>query len=311
MTAAVSALLPICLWCTPESSAPPKRPKPQALWENSVGQEFIYMQPGTFQMGEPSSEARDKGDEPPHKITIPKGYWITATKVTVAQFRQFFSETRHATFAEVIGFGWSWHDGKIQTIKDTTWQKPGFAQTDDHPVVFVAWQDAVAFAAWLSQKEHRFYRLPSEAEWEYAARAGVTSTYPWNSETGIAPANCADQASASDPELRKTGFDWNDGFAYTSRVHQFKPNAWGIYDALGNVAEWTRDWYEKAEQRDISLDLPEPQPQVWRAVRGGAFNFGPERCRLGNRGGSLARKVLRSSAFVLCWKNPKIEGIEK
>jgi formylglycine-generating enzyme required for sulfatase activity len=124
------------------------------------------------------------------------------------------------------------------------WRATGWKQTKQHPVVNVSWNDAVAFCQWLSKKEGKTYRLPTEAEWEYACRAGTTTRFSF----GDADANLKDYANVADRSVQEKfdakaysdyGFmDWDDGYPFTSPVGSFKANAWGLYDMHGNVCQW-------------------------------------------------------------------------
>ena len=130
--------------------------------------------------------------------------------------------------------------------EEFSWQNTGFAQSDSHPVVNVSWNDAMEFCNWLSRKEGKTYRLPTEAEWEYACRAGTTTRYfHGNDSEGLEKVgNVADAAFETQfPEL-EGAIRANDGYAYTSPVGSFSPNTFGLYDMHGNVWEWCADWYD-------------------------------------------------------------------
>ncbi len=168
-----------------------------------------------------------------------------------------------------------------------TWQDPGFHQTDEHPVVWVRWIDAVAFAEWLSRREGKTYRLPTEAEWEYACRAGMTTRY----FCGDDPEGLAEVGSVTDgtlkaelPERTTTTIAAQEGFAYTSPVGRHRPNAWGLYDMHGNVDEWCWDWYDKDFYKSSRVDDPAgPLEAEYRVFRGGSWFFNPRNCRSAGR----------------------------
>ena len=126
-----------------------------------------------------------------------------------------------------------------------SWRNTGFEQTDEHPVVNVSWNDAVAFCKWLSKKEGKTYRLPTEAEWEYACRAGTTTRY----YSGDDPETLAKVGNVADAALKAKFPDWkytikaSDGYVFTAPVGKFKPNAFGLYDMHGNAWQWCADWY--------------------------------------------------------------------
>ncbi|MFI5461325.1 MAG: SUMF1/EgtB/PvdO family nonheme iron enzyme, partial [Isosphaerales bacterium] len=206
---------------------------------NSIGMTLVRIEPGTFTMG--STEAQiDKlvklfprtdrslfADEmPTHKVRITRPFYLAAHPVTVGQFRRFVTDAKYRTEAErdgkggygLIGGNWK-QDPKI------TWLNPGFAQGDDHPVANVSWNDATAFHEWLTKTDGDGfrYRLPTEAEWEYACRAGTTTRFPFG-----------DQENALGEHA---WFSGNSG-AKSHPVGGKKPNPWGLYDMLGNVWEW-------------------------------------------------------------------------
>ena len=143
-----------------------------------------------------------------------------------------------------MGFALLWLGG-WERRSGGSWRDPGFEQTGDHPVVNVSWNDTGAFAQWLSRKESRHYRLPSEAEWDYACRAGTQTAYPWGNrpDAGGGFANAADRTfKCRFPAV--PAFTWDDGFVYTAPVGSFKPNSWGLYDMIGNALEWSSDYYD-------------------------------------------------------------------
>ena len=130
--------------------------------------------------------------------------------------------------------------------EEYSWRSTGFAQSDDHPVVNVSWNDAMEFCRWLSRNEGRTYHLPTEAEWEYACRAGTTTLYSHgnDSEGSARVGNVADVAfKAQYPELKGL-IQASDGYAYTSPAGSFVPNPFGLYDMHGNVWEWCADRYD-------------------------------------------------------------------
>jgi formylglycine-generating enzyme required for sulfatase activity len=192
------------------------------------------------------TQGADSGDpdvlpfeQPPHAVVI--GYPLAMSKheVTVSEFREFAETTRREMS------GCNTYDGEWQYRATASWQAPGFSQSAAHPVACTSWNDAVAYAKWLSQKSGQTYRLPSASEWEYAARAGTGLTQPWapNASGACVDANVADQSAAQ----RFPGweaFPCNDGYVSTAPVGSFKANAFGLNDLLGNVFEWVADcWH--------------------------------------------------------------------
>ena len=188
-------------------------------------------------------------------VTVPGSptLWVGRTPVTMRQFRAFVEASGYHTDAEnptgngpgyVGGYGWNAERHRFEGWwPQYTWHYTGWTLTDEHPVSNVSWNDASAFCAWLSTKSGRRVRLPTAAEWDRAARAGTTTAY----FTGDSPAslegyaNVADRSllrTLGDPEYASRGFAFDDGEPFTSPVGEFKPNAWGLYDMLGNVFQW-------------------------------------------------------------------------
>src|SRR5262249_15422458 len=158
--------------------------------------------------------------------------------------------------------------------REYNWRNPGFEQTDDHPVVEVSWNDAAQFCDWARKKTGKAIRLPTEAEWEYACRAGGRTRYFF----GDNEEELAQYANVADASFRQlTGKNWgiraDDGYAFTAPVGTFKPNGFGLYDMHGNVLQWCQDWYDK----DYYTKSPKKDPQgpssgENRVGRGGAWN---------------------------------------
>jgi len=270
----------------PSSSETQARP-----FVNSVGQTMRPIPAGPFQMGSPSSDPAYRSDELAHTVRISRSFYLSAHEVTRGQFRQFVESQRYRTDAERDGKG-GWGFDPVQgtvgvTGRQYTWLNPGYTQTDDHPVVNVSYQDAVAFTRWLSSKEDRVYRLPTEAEWEYACRAGSRTRYATgDSDSNVQTlGNVADRSLASKSRLAaRWAQNWDDHYAFTAPVGSFQPNAWGIYDMHGNVWEWVRDYYDATYYRSSpAADPPGPASGEYRMFRGGGWFNPPPICRSANR----------------------------
>lgn len=209
---------------------------------NALGMKFLELKPGAFTMGTPSDERGRGGDEPlPFETRVSEPFMIGVHEVTRGQFAAFVKETGYKTDAEKAGWAFGVVNGSFDRVKLATWRQTGFAQADDHPVVNVSWNDATAFCEWLSRRDNRTYWLPSEVQWEYACRAGTTTAFPWGKEPN--GGSGAPYANA----------DWPDGFTFTAAVGSFKPNAWGIYDMIGNVWEW-------CSNEPVPYHPPRPEP---------------------------------------------------
>jgi formylglycine-generating enzyme required for sulfatase activity len=251
--------------------------------------EFASIDAGRFVQGSPPEAPRREDNETPHRVRITRQFCIGTTSVTVGQFSTFVEATGYKTQAEKQG--WSlgaWNVGQDRWDKyvDGSWRKPGFEQSDDHPVVCVTWHDAVAFCRWLTEMEGRTCRLPTEAEWEYCCRGGSATVYPWGDD----PADGEGWANGADATSERAGlftlfpaFTWADGYVYTSPVATFRPNSFGLYDMIGNVLDWCSDWF--GEYPTETVDNPAGADEGGeRVLRGGAFVYGPDRCRSAFRG---------------------------
>lgn len=258
-------------------------------WTNSLAMEFVRLPAGEFTMGSPETETERFPNETPHRVTITRPFWMGTTHVTVAQFDAFVQATGYQTAAEKQGWSggaWNVAENKWDRREGGSWRNPGFEQRPDHPVVCITWHDAVAFCEWLAAKEGRPYRLPTEAEWEYATRAGQSTAYPWgdNPDGGAGRANGSDRTSAHLFTLFPA-FTWSDGFVHTSPVASFRPNAWGLYDLPGNALQWCSDWF--GDYPASAVTDPQGAPEGGqRVLRGGAFLYGPRHCRSAFRGRS-------------------------
>ncbi|WP_201159835.1 SUMF1/EgtB/PvdO family nonheme iron enzyme, partial [Rhodoplanes elegans] len=208
--------------------------------------EMVVVPAGRFGMGSPDTEPQRTANEGPvQTVAIAKPFAVGRTEVTVEQYAAFVAATGRPTASSC----YTLEDGNVEARAGRSWRDPGFAQAGDHPVVCVGWHDAEAYAAWLSQQTGRAYRLPSEAEWEYAARgvttAGASPRYHFGDD---AAAMCG-YANAADLTLRNalagrgpTLFvPCRDDAVYTAPVGRFAPNAFGLVDMHGNAAEWAAD----------------------------------------------------------------------
>jgi formylglycine-generating enzyme len=242
---------------------------------------------GTFVQGSPATEAGRDESEVVRNVTLSRPYWIGKVPVTRGQFSQFVSETRHVTDAEkgVGGVGFDAKTGTLTQKKDFTWRSPGFPQKDEDPVVLVTFGDAVAFTGWASRKTARRIRLPTEAEWEYAARAGTTT--PWFG------------ASKEEEALALGWFRANAGGS-THPVAMKKANAWGLFDMTGNVHQWCRDVFATWSAADVTdpetSSNPGPEPER-RVLRGGSWLKDPKRARSASRHRSAAGNRSAETGF--------------
>jgi formylglycine-generating enzyme len=254
---------------------------------NSLGITLLRIPAGTFRMGSNESLARLqkayplvererlealKDEAPVHTVRISRAFYMGRTEVTVGQFRRFLQASGYVPESQADGTGGYGYNADYDPEKSTrgdafegrdprySWQNPGFAQDDRHPVVNITWNDAQALATWLSQQEGRHYRLPTEAEWEYAARAGTRTRY----HSGDDPLSLLKVANTFDasakplwPQFAANALAGDDDFAFTAPVASFQPNAFGLYDMHGNAWEWTNDLYGE----DYYAHSPRTDPQ--------------------------------------------------
>ncbi len=233
-----------------------------------------------------------KDEHPQHRVRITKSFYLGTYHVTRGQFRQFVADTAYKTDAEKgeKPGAWGWNPDKKEFgfNEKYSWRNAGFEQTDEHPVVNVSWNDAVEFCNWLSKKESKTYRLPTEAEWEFACRAGTTTRYYSGDdpETLAKVGNVADAAAkAKFPEWKYT-IKANDGYVFTAPVGKFKPNAFGLYDMHGNAWQWCADWYGAEYYAESPADDPTgPDTGDDRVLRGGSWGRGPVSSRSARRFG--------------------------
>jgi formylglycine-generating enzyme required for sulfatase activity len=202
---------------------------------------------GSFMMGSPKDEqGRNDDEDPQHRVTIANKFAVMEAEVTRGQFAQFVKETGYQT----DGGCYVYKAGRWELDKQRTWADPGFAQTDAHPVVCVNWNDAKAYADWLSKKTRQTYRLLNEAEWEYAARAATQTRWSFgDDEAALCRFGNVLDASAK-TTLTDVPKDWvfaacDDRHVYTAAGKTYQPNAWGLYDMHGNAWEWVEDcWHQ-------------------------------------------------------------------
>jgi formylglycine-generating enzyme required for sulfatase activity len=247
---------------------------------NTIGMKFVLIPAGKFLMGSSKEKIdfwltqtvdewvkeRLPGEGPQHKVEITHPFYMGQTEVTVGQFRRFVKATRYKTQAEREG-GAHRHvpSGNWRMDADANWLKSGFAQTDDHPVVCISWNDAVEFCNWLSKQENKHYRLPTEAEWEYSCRAGTKGQWAFGDSEG---------------ELLTYARIGTNSQLHPWPVAGLKQNAWRLHDMHGNVTEWCQDvhnanYYKTSPPKDP----PGPRAGSKRVLRGGSCFQGPVWCR--------------------------------
>ena len=223
-----------------------KRLSRQVVEINSIGMKMVLLPPGQLTMGSPQEEQWHRADETLHRVTLTKAFYMGATEVTQRQWK------------ELMG------------------KNPSFATGDALPVETVTWEEAAEFCRKLSEKEGAQYRLPTEAEWEHACRAGTTT-----------PFHTGDTISTDE-----ANYDGNHTYGKghkgvfretTTEVGSLAPNPWGLHDMHGNVWEWCADWYTDYPKDEVS-DPAGPAEGERRIIRGGCWINFPAVCRSANRG---------------------------
>jgi formylglycine-generating enzyme len=292
----------------------PKAASAEKQITNSIGMKLTLIPSGEFMMGSGES-AEDtvaffkknydmdflrayffKDEHPQHRVRITKPFYLGTYHVTRGQFRQFVKDSGYNTDVEKgeNRGAWGWNPDKKEfgSSRDYSWRNTGFEQTDEHPVLNVSWDDAMAFCKWLSGKEGKTYQLPTEAQWEYACRARTKTRY----YSGNDPESLATVGNVADATAKTKFPDWtwtikaNDGYVFTAPVGQFKPNAFGLYDMYGNAPQWCADWYGEDYYGKCPVDDPTgPGTGLIRALRGGSWDDWPggasSAARHGNRPG--------------------------
>ncbi len=232
---------------------------------DSVGMEFVLIDPANlapdgFLMGSSQSERGRREDEVEHRVVLGKPYWLGATPVTQMQYQEV-TGCNPSTFLDA---------GPDEGDHENLQGDPG-----NLPVEGVSWRDAVEFLERLSKIENRRYRLPTEAEWEFACRAGTATPFCTGHSIATSRANCR-------ADLHHGGIEQKEGGHGTTPVKMYSPNSWGLYDMHGNVSEWCADFYSDYPSTD-TLNPIGPQTGTHRVLRGGNWDSDPEDCRSARR----------------------------
>jgi formylglycine-generating enzyme required for sulfatase activity len=269
-------LLLAALMANPAPAAQAANPTPAAeptRFEDCEGcGTMVTIPPGTFQMGFHGTVA-DRYEGPVRTITIAKPFAVAQTAVTNAQFARFIEATGHKTPKDCILA----KDGTYKIDPEADWKNPGYGRpaADNEPVVCIGWDDAVAYAAWLKAKTGKPYRLLSEAEFEYVARAGGTTLFPWGDEAEDACqyTNLLDASANRASGVTGGPLKCNDGFPGVAPVGSFPPNPYGVQDIVGNSWTWVQDCYAMPYPPDGPTDgsAQEKHGCDRRGVRGSAW----------------------------------------
>jgi formylglycine-generating enzyme required for sulfatase activity len=227
--------------------------------EPTTGMEFVYIPGGCFQMGDTFGEG-EKDEKPVHEVCV-DDFYMGKYEVTNAQYRKY--KPNHTS-------------GEYQGNS---------LNGESQPAVYVSWTNAKEYAQWLTKKSGKAFRLPTEAEWEYAARGGTTTARYWGDD----PDSACGYANVADKTAKLLGFDssvhnCDDSYAVSAPVGSFKPNLYCLYDILGNAAEWTGDWKDKSYYYSSPRNNPQgPSGGEYRVIRGGDWFSLPGNVRSANR----------------------------
>lgn len=252
--------------------------------------EMVVIPPGRFTMGVDGGE-KDRYEGPVHEVTIGHAFAAGRFELTNGEYGRFVEATGH----ETAGTGCNVFFGdRVEAVEGSSWADPVYGRPirDDEPVACIRWSDAKSYVSWLAGKTGKKYRLLTEAEWEYVARAGTTGTHTWSDDPAAACkyANIHDQSAekmAAEKSIRlpyaKAPCD--DGYPMVAPVGRFAPNAFGLHDTIGNVWEWAEDCYEMpypAKPVDGSAQLARGCDR--RGTRGGSWRTDYPRQRPAFRG---------------------------
>lgn len=337
LAAATFALVPVSAWATinpddfidkafrpiktevkPSSSSSTSYSSPsgssgQTWTDPTTGMKFVWVPEGCYMMGQTESEKAwlinragksnyDKyfdEEMSSHRVCV-DGFWMAKHEVTRGQFLKFVEATGYKTDAEKRGTAYIFNastNWKWKEMSGYSWRKPGYKQTDDHPAAIISWNDANAFINWLSKKSSAKFRLPTEAEWEYAARAGSQDRWFWGNDMNVA---CEYANAADKDKVWAAHFPCDDKYIFTAPVGTYKPNAFGLYDMVGNLWEWCADVaYSKHSEKNPKVT----SGIAARVVRGGSWFGEPWFVRSAIRGGYYPDFRFNSLGFRLLRTN--------
>lgn len=255
--------------------------RPVELWDGPDYPQMVVIPAGENVLGStPTTLDHQPYEIPRHRVRIAYAFAVGKYPVTVGEFARFVADTGYDAGDQC----YTSEPGK-QPMSGRSWRNPGFPQTGDFPVQCLNWSDAKAYVAWLSGKTGHAYRLLSEAEYDYANRAGTTTTYFWGDDPNAACgyANGADlDAKARFPMMLATSC--HDGFAFASPVGRFKPNAFGLYDTAGETWSWLEDcWSESYVGAPVDGSPNRAGDCAQPALRGGSWSARPQMLRSAQR----------------------------
>jgi formylglycine-generating enzyme required for sulfatase activity len=292
-------------------SQSPSRPPSTRIRDCPDCPVMIVVPGGEFLIGSPPAEPGRHANEGPQRRLDIGTLAVSETEITKKQFQTYLRATnRHvASGCDTHGDG---KDGNWDFVPDASWTNPGFRQRDDHPVVCVSWQDAHDYASWIAARTGQPYRLLSEAEWEYAARAGSTTAFYWGAgeDDACRFANGGDRSlvrelpawSDAISTAQREGepgarlLECDDGAGFTNPVGRLRPNAFGLRDMSGNVWEWIEDCYSAGpyDQHPTTGGLPDATTCDKHRARGGSWDDYPIDLRSARRTAALPLAARRN-----------------
>lgn len=257
-----------------------------------AGPQLRVLPIGSFVMGAPENErGRSAAEGPQRELRLTLGFALSVSEITVAQFANFIAETGYETDAERLGSSIVYDEtnGRMMVMEKANWRSDylGKRALDNLPVIHVSYSDAVEYALWLSRASGKRYRLPSEAEFEYAMRGETDTPYWWGKGT---PTTIVENLTGRN-DKSDSGRSWSAGFAKyddgfwgPAPVQSFLPNAFGLLDIAGNVSEWTADcWHESYARAPLDFSAWENPGCAQRVARGGSWGSAPAESRSASR----------------------------
>jgi len=226
---------------------------------------MVYVAGGSFEMG---SESGDSDENPIHSVKV-SSFYISKYETTVSEFEEFIKSTKYRTEADIDSGSWLWIGNELERIAGVNWEcdvngEKRVRSEYNHPVIHVSWKDAVAYCKWKSKQTGKKFRLPTEAEWEYAARGGIRSGgYTYSGSNSI----------------DEVAWYYENSDMKTHTVGKKQPNELGIYDMSGNVWEWCSDWYGENYYSNSPGNNPKgPVSGEDRVLRGGSWHHNGSGC---------------------------------
>lgn len=267
------------------------------ITDPTLGMRFIKIKGGCYRMGD-TFGGGNRDEKPDHEVCV-DDFALAQYDVTVGDFRSFVLATGYKTEAEKEGGCAFWSGENLEYDRHRNWRNPGFSQDERHPVVCVSWDDATAFTAWLGKTSGMHYRLPTEAEWEYAARsggkgerfAGFSDERDLHLYANYCDSNC---------DLPWKSANQNDHYRATSPVGSYRPNGLGLYDMSGNVWQWLSDYYEHDYYREsVRVNPKGPATGEKHVLRGGSWTSKSHYLQAANRFRSLPLYRFYDTGFRL------------